>query len=84
MQYKLKKTPDQVIEIAVEAVKLAAKKFSASSMVCRRCISLGPDFLVRIMNQVIEAGATVINIPDTVGYATPQEYGALFNYLKKM
>ena len=41
------------------------------------------DFLVRIINQVIEAGATTINIPDTVGYATPAEYGALFKYLKE-
>ena len=41
------------------------------------------NFLVRIINQVIEAGATIINIPDTVGYATPQEYGALFKYLKE-
>ena len=41
------------------------------------------DFLVRIMNEVIKAGATVINIPDTVGYATPNEYGALFKYLSE-
>ena len=41
------------------------------------------SFLVRIVNEVIKAGATTINVPDTVGYATPQEYGALFKYLKE-
>src|SRR5699024_12401786 len=39
--------------------------------------------LVRIVNEVIAAGATTINIPDTVGYATPAEYGALFKFLKE-
>lgn len=39
------------------------------------------EFLVRIMNKVVAAGATTINVPDTVGYASPQEYGALFKFL---
>ena len=41
------------------------------------------DFLVKIIEKVIDAGATVINLPDTVGYATPQEYGHMFRYIKE-
>ena len=40
-----------------------------------------PEFLLRIIQKVIEAGATTINLPDTVGYATPTEYGAIFKYM---
>src|SRR5699024_1899658 len=40
------------------------------------------DFLVHIIEDVINAGATVINIPDTTGYTTPGEYGSLFQYLR--
>ena len=47
-----------------------------------RSVLIG-NFLVRIVSEVIKAGATTINIPDTVGYATPAEYGALFKYLKE-
>ncbi|MEK4484823.1 2-isopropylmalate synthase [Psychrobacillus sp. FSL H8-0484] len=81
MQYKLNKTPEQVIEIAVESVKLARKYFPLVQWSAEDATRSDKDFLVRIMNEVIKAGATTINIPDTVGYATPIEYGALFKYL---
>ena len=83
MQYKLMKTPEQVIEIAVEAVKYARKFFPLVQWSAEDASRSDPEFLVRIINQVIKAGATTINVPDTVGYATPLEYGALFNYLKE-
>ena len=83
MQYKLNKTPEQVIEIAVESVKLCEKIFSTCGMVSRGCISLRHGFLSSNYEEVIKAGATTINIPDTVGYATPNEYGALFRYLSE-
>ncbi len=81
MEYKLKKTPDQVVEMAVNAVKLAKS-------LCDR-VDFSPedggrsdrDFLVRILGAVIEAGADTINIPDTVGYLTPEEFGDLIKYL---
>ncbi|MEI4769623.1 2-isopropylmalate synthase [Psychrobacillus sp. FJAT-51614] len=81
MQYKLNKTPEQVIEIAVESVKLARKYFPLVQWSAEDATRSDRDFLVRIMNEVIKAGATTINIPDTVGYASPIEYGALFKYL---
>ena len=83
MEHKLKKTPDQVVAIAVEAVKYAKKYFPLVQWSAEDAFRSDPAFLVKIINQVIKAGATTINIPDTVGYATPQEYGALFKYLKE-
>ena len=83
MEYKLQKTPDQVVDIAVEAVKYARKFFPLVQWSAEDAFRSDWDFLVRIINQVIEAGATTINIPDTVGYATPAEYGALFKFLKE-
>lgn len=83
MEYKLKKTPDQVVEAAVDAVKYAKQKFPNVQWSAEDAFRSDKEFLVRIINKVIEAGANVINIPDTVGYATPTEYGALFKYLKE-
>lgn len=83
MEYKLNKTPDEVVDIAVDAVKYARKKFPLVQWSAEDAFRSEPEFLVRIVNEVIAAGATTINIPDTVGYATPAEYGALFKYLKE-
>lgn len=83
MQYKLNKTPEQVIETAVESVKLARKYFPLVQWSAEDATRSDRDFLVRIINEVIKAGATTINIPDTVGYASPIEYGALFKYLSE-
>ncbi len=83
MQYKLKMTPEQVVEQAVEAVKYAKKNFSLVQWSAEDAFRSDKAFLVRIVNEVIAAGATTINIPDTVGYATPAEYGALFKFLKE-
>lgn len=83
MEHKLMKTPDQVVDIAVEAVKYAKKFFPLVQWSAEDAFRSDPAFLVRIINDVIKAGATTINIPDTVGYATPQEYGALFKFLKE-
>lgn len=81
MQYKLNKTPDQVVEAAVEAVKYAKNTFPLVQWSAEDAFRSDREFLVRIINEVIKAGATTINIPDTVGYASPAEYGALFKYL---
>lgn len=83
MEYKLMKTPDQVVDIAVEAVKYARKKFPLVQWSAEDAFRSDREFLVKIVSEVIEAGAQIINIPDTVGYATPQEYGALFKFLKE-
>ncbi|WP_017756002.1 2-isopropylmalate synthase [Calidifontibacillus oryziterrae] len=82
MTYKLKMTPEQVLEAAVEAVKYAKKKFSIVQFSAEDATRSDLPFLAKVVKEVIDAGATVINIPDTVGYITPKEYGQIFTYLK--
>lgn len=82
MKYKLRMTEEEVFTRAVEMVKYAKKycqdvEFSAEDASRTRV-----DFLYRIIEGVINAGATVVNIPDTVGYATPEEFGNLINGIK--
>ncbi|MER1987289.1 MAG: 2-isopropylmalate synthase [Solibacillus sp.] len=83
MEYKLKKSPDQVVEQAVAAVKYAKERFNLVEFSCEDGFRSDKNYLVRVCNEVIAAGATTINIPDTVGYASPEEYGALFRFLRE-
>ena len=83
MTYKLKQSPEQVVQTAVETVTYAKKFFPIVQWSAEDAFRSDPVFLAHIVEQAINAGASVINIPDTVGYATPQEYGALFRYLKE-
>ena len=83
MQYKLKKNEDQVVEQAVEAVKYAKSKVSLVEFSCEDAFRSDKEFLVRIIGEAVKAGATTINVPDTVGYASPAEYGALFKFLRE-
>ncbi|MCL6593462.1 MAG: 2-isopropylmalate synthase, partial [Alicyclobacillus sp.] len=68
---------------AVEAVKYAAKLVSDVEWSAEDATRSDWDFLVRIIEKVIDAGATVINLPDTVGYTTPEEYAQLFRYIRE-
>jgi 2-isopropylmalate synthase len=82
MEHKLRKNPDQVLEMAVKAVKFACQftddvEFSPEDA-CRSDM----EFLYEILSAVIEAGATTLNIPDTVGYVLPYEYGQIIAKLK--
>jgi 2-isopropylmalate synthase len=83
MQYKLNKSPEQVTELAVDMVKYARNFFPKIEWSAEDASRSDLDFLVNIIEKVIDAGATVINLPDTVGYATPQEYGYMFRYIKE-
>lgn len=83
MTYKLKQTPEEVIETAVQSVKYAAKFFPHIQWSAEDACRSDLDFLVQIIERVIDAGASVINIPDTVGYITPHEIGHVFTYLKE-
>ncbi|MBD8068881.1 2-isopropylmalate synthase [Bacillus sp. PS06] len=83
MQYKLKQTPEQVIETAVASVKYASKFFPTIQWSAEDACRSDFDFLVKIITQVIDAGATVINLPDTVGYVNPKEYGEMFAYIQE-
>lgn len=82
-EYKLKMSKEEVIHTAVETVKYAAKKFPIIQWSAEDASRTELPFLAEIIEKVIQAGAKVINIPDTVGYGTPQEYGAIFKYLKE-
>lgn len=83
MEKKLKMTPQQVVEAAVAAVKRAKKYVSDVEFYAEDAFRSDPVFLANIIEQVIDAGATVVNIPDTVGYASPWEYGDLISYVMK-
>lgn len=76
MQYKLKKTPDEVLEQAVQAVRLAKSKVSNVEFSAEDASRSDVDFLAKIFGAVIKAGANVLNIPDTVGYSTPEEFSS--------
>ena len=82
-EFKLKMTKEQVVENAVAAVKYAAAKFPVVQWSAEDASRTELPFLAQIVEEVIQAGANVINIPDTVGYATPLEYGRIFKYLKE-
>ena len=77
IKHQMKKTPDEVLKMAQEAVRIArdhTKDVEFSAMDATRSEF---DFLCEIIEKTIEAGATTVNIPDTVGYAIPEEFGRL-------
>ncbi|MCJ8170019.1 2-isopropylmalate synthase [Atopomonas sediminilitoris] len=74
MQYKLRMQPDQVIAQAIHAVKRARSHTDNVEFSCEDAGRSELDFLCRIIEAAIDAGATTINIPDTVGYAIPHQY----------
>ncbi len=76
MQNKLHMQPDQVIEYAVNAVKRARQYTDNVEFSPEDAGRSEEDFLCRILEAVIDAGATTLNIPDTVGYSVPQQFGA--------
>ncbi|MBE0468955.1 MAG: 2-isopropylmalate synthase [Methyloprofundus sp.] len=76
MQMKLKMSPEQVIEYAVKAVKRARQYTDDVEFSAEDAGRSDEDFLCRILEAVIDAGATTLNIPDTVGYSIPSEFGA--------
>ncbi len=78
MQYKLQMQPDQVLERAVAMVKLARNLRDDVEFSLEDGSRSEFDFQCRVIEAVIDAGASTINIPDTVGYGEPEEYGAMF------
>lgn len=81
MQYKLRMQPDQVIERAVYAIKKSRSLVEDVEFSCEDAGRSEEDFLCRIIEAAINAGARTINIPDTVGYAIPSEFGATIKSL---
>ena len=80
-QYKLNMSKEQVLERAVEAVTYAKKFFQEVQFSAEDAARTEIDFLKQVVEAVIKAGATTVNIPDTVGYMTPIEYGNIFREL---
>lgn len=83
MKYKLQQSPEAVLQTAVDAVKYAKQFFPLVQFSAEDASRSDRDFLTEIVSAVIEAGATTVNLPDTVGYATPAEYGAMFKHIKE-
>ena len=81
MQHKLRMQPDQVVEQAVRAIKKARNLCADVEFSCEDAGRSEIDFLCRIVEAAIDAGARTINIPDTVGYAIPHEYANLISEL---
>ncbi len=81
MEHKLQKTPEEVLQDAVQAVKRAKSYCEDVEFSAEDAFRSDKDFLCRLFTAVIEAGATTINIPDTVGYATPEEFRSFVKYI---
>ncbi len=78
---KLKSTREQVIERGVKAVKLARKYVGDVEFYAEDAGRTDNEYLARVIEAVVAAGATVVNIPDTTGYCLPEEYGQKIKYL---
>lgn len=83
MEHKLCKTPDEVLKMAVDAVKCACEHADEVEFSPEDACRSEMGFLYEILTAVIEAGATTLNIPDTVGYVLPYEYGQIIAKLKE-
>jgi 2-isopropylmalate synthase len=81
MQHKLRMTEDQVVERAVQAVKWAREYTDDVEFSAEDAVRSDMDFLVRVFDAVIQAGATTLNVPDTVGYSIPALWGERFKQL---
>ena len=81
MKYKLQMEPDQVLDQAVKSVRLAASYTVNIEFSAEAGSRSDTDFLCRVFEAVIDAGATTINLPDTVGYAIPEEFARLVKYV---
>ena len=81
IQYKIKTTPEEIIRRASDAVKYARNFVDEVEFYAEDAGRTDNEYLARVVEAVINAGATVVNIPDTTGYCLPEEYGAKIKYL---
>ncbi len=81
LRHKLKKTRAEVLDMAAAAVRRARKFTGDVEFSAEDATRSDPEFLARVVETVIRAGATTVNIPDTVGYAITTEYGELIKHL---
>ena len=83
IQFKLRTTQEKVIERAIAAVSLAKKYVEDVEFYAEDAGRTDNEFLARVCEAAVKAGATVLNIPDTTGYCLPEEYGAKIRFLKE-
>ena len=81
IKYKFNSTREEILERAVRAVKYAKKYVEDVEFYAEDAGRTDNEFLATVIQAVIKAGATVVNIPDTTGYCLPEEYGAKIKYL---
>lgn len=83
LKHQFKKTRDEVLKIAVASVKRAKKYTGNVEFSAMDATRSDWDYLCKMVAEAINAGATTVNIPDTVGYAVPHEFGDLIRYIKE-
>lgn len=83
MKFKLQKEPDEVLALVTQSVTLARNLVGDVEWSAEDATRTEPDFLCRCVEAAIKAGATTINIPDTVGYAVPEEYFRMIAMLRE-
>ncbi len=83
LKYKLRITRDQCVEQAREAIRFAKSLCDDVEFSPEDATRTDPDFLCRVLEAVVEAGATTLNIPDTVGYTVPTEFGELITTIRQ-
>ncbi|BDV43507.1 2-isopropylmalate synthase [Geotalea uraniireducens] len=83
MKHKLKMSPAKVLEAAVKAVRRASSYTPNVEFSCEDAVRTNLKFLAEVVEAVIDAGATTVNIPDTVGYTIPFEYFNIISHLKQ-
>jgi 2-isopropylmalate synthase len=81
--FKLKLAKDEIVKRSVEGVKLAREKFEDVEFSAEDSARTELEFLAEVVERAIEAGATTVNIPDTVGYALPTTFADSIRYLRK-
>lgn len=81
IQHKFNTTREKIIERAIDATKLARKYVEDVEFYCEDAGRADLQFLAQLVEAVIEAGATVVNIPDTTGYCLPEEYAGKIKYI---
>ena len=82
-QFKLGLSTDEVVRRAVDAIRHARESFEDVEYSAEDAARTEPDFLCEVVESVIEAGATTVNIPDTVGYAIPSQFAGLIMHLRR-
>ncbi len=83
IEHKIRATPEEVLRRAVDAVKYAKKFVEDVEFYAEDAGRSDNVYLARVIEAVIKAGATVVNIPDTTGYCLPEQYGEKIRYLRE-